>query len=116
MSDLNQTRLENLILARLLVTSKTAPAAAQVRKDVGKFVEHRLTPGEWKSQFDRRLDSLAESDLITRKPLTLTGNVTDAWQGPPGRSTAGANSESRSGDTGSSASGRDPALARIRYG
>lgn len=72
MSGLNQTRVENLILARLLVTGASRPSVSTLRKDIGKCVEHRLTTSEWNAELEQRLESLSDADLIKRQPLNLT--------------------------------------------
>lgn len=72
MSGLNQTRVENLIIARLLVTGASRPSVSTLRKDIGKCVEHRLTTSEWNAELEQRLESLSDADLIKRQPLNLT--------------------------------------------
>jgi hypothetical protein len=58
----------DLLLARLLPSTKARPKPAQVRADVARFFRDPLTDEAWQTLIDNQV----EDGLLTTKPLALT--------------------------------------------
>ncbi len=65
-------RIEELVLARLLVPSKKPPAPSVVAKAVAPIVGRHLGPPEWKELFEDIVNGLRKSSQVEPKAMLLT--------------------------------------------
>lgn len=65
-------RLEDLVMARLSVGTKSPPSLQDLERTLGPFVASQLTPKEWREELTRALSSLRDSGAIDAKRLLLT--------------------------------------------
>jgi hypothetical protein len=65
--------LEDLILARLSVKTKSRPSPSEVVRSLYPFVELNLTLPEWRARFSQTLESLRNAQLVESNALMLTG-------------------------------------------
>jgi hypothetical protein len=63
LADIALDRVDQLILARMLVNTKPA----SIHKDLGKLATARLSTGEWTHAFDAHWNQLVEAELIECK-------------------------------------------------
>ncbi len=69
---IDRERLEDLVLARLSVETKSRPSPSDVLNGLFPYVENQLTRTEWRGELDRTLATLRERGALEPKRLTLT--------------------------------------------
>ncbi|WP_428263998.1 hypothetical protein [Haliangium sp.] len=108
-------RLDVLILARLAGPTKSVPQPAQLRKDVGRFLAARLSPGELHALIDDRLAALrTRGDLVATGPLAVTEAGRRRVQDALGVTSIPAWKALRTWLAPALALGLDPAQAKVR--
>ena len=70
--DRTNEKVQLLILARLVDRPKKPITRSRLHKDIGAYVAHRLTAGEWDAALDQALGALVADSLIEQSPLRLT--------------------------------------------
>ena len=72
MRKINLARLQDLILARLVVRSKIVPTAEQVSKTLHAIGARQFSKPEWVELFSQALDALRASGLVDETRLEIT--------------------------------------------
>lgn len=66
--ELNSHVLRHLILLRVSCDSDMGVGMDAVRRDLAPFVEHRLSPTEWRGRYNQEIEALLGAGLLERGP------------------------------------------------
>ena len=69
---IERRRLEELVLARLSVSTKSAPSRSDLERTLAPFVANRLTSQQWRAELERAVTALRDAGELEPSKLLLS--------------------------------------------